>query len=174
MTQPIVETDRLTLRRIHTGDAAFLLVLLNDPAFLQFVGDKGVRTLADAETYVRTGPIESYARFGFGLLLVTLRDDGAPIGICGLLQRDMLDAPDLGFALLPEFRRNGYAAEAAAAVLEWGGAQRGIHRILAIVQPENARSIELLHRLGFGAGQPAAPAPLVPGAAPVILLARQR
>jgi RimJ/RimL family protein N-acetyltransferase len=97
------------------ADAAFVVELLNDPSFLQHIGDKGVRTEADACRYLETGPLASYARHGFGLLRVGLRESGEPVGMCGLLKRDWLPDPDIGFALLPRFWRRGYALEAASA-----------------------------------------------------------
>lgn len=143
----VVETRRLVLRRITADDAAFMLELLNQPSFLRFVGDKGVRTLDDARRYILEGPVASYARFGFGLFLTVLRDGQAPIGICGLLKRDTLDDVDLGFANLPQFCSQGYAHEAAYAVLEYGRRRCGLERIVAIVSPDNAASIALLEKL---------------------------
>ena len=147
--QRVLETPRLVLRRISTDDAAFMLELLNDPAFLQLIGDRGVRTLEDARAYILSGPVASYARFGFGLNLVTLAGLGAPIGICGLLQRDTLEDPDIGFALLPAFRGQGYAIEAAAAVMEYGKRAFALERIVAVLSPGNTGSRRLLLQLGM-------------------------
>lgn len=143
------ETDRLVLRRLRLEDAPFILVLLNDPDWLRFIGDRGVRTLEDAEKYIRTGPIESYARHGFGLFLTELKADGTPIGLCGLLKRDVLEDVDVGYAFLPDFRGNGYAFEAAAAALRFGKETIGLKRVAAITNPENARSIRVLEKLGL-------------------------
>jgi ribosomal-protein-alanine N-acetyltransferase len=131
------------------GDASFICQLLNDPAFLQYIGDKGVRSEADAVAYITNGPLASYARFGFGLYIVELRDAARPIGISGVLKRDALPDPDLGFAFLPEYRSQGYAFEAGQAVLEYARDVFGLERILAIVSSENTRSMALLARLGF-------------------------
>jgi RimJ/RimL family protein N-acetyltransferase len=122
---------------------------LNDPAFIRNIGDRGVRTDADAIEYIDKGPMASYARHGFGLCAVDFAAGGATIGICGLLQRDELPAPDLGFAFLPQFRSQGYAFEAAAAVKADAHVRLGIDRLLAIVNPDNAPSIRLLEKLGF-------------------------
>jgi RimJ/RimL family protein N-acetyltransferase len=97
----VVETQRLTLRRIEIGDADFILGLLNDPSFLRFIGDKRIRTLDDARDYIVNGPIASYQPFGFGLYLTAPKPELTPIGICGLLKRDSLEDVDVGFALLP-------------------------------------------------------------------------
>jgi RimJ/RimL family protein N-acetyltransferase len=145
----VIESSRLALRRFTPEDAAFVLELLNDADFLRFVGDKGVRTPQDAAAYIRKGPLDSYARLGFGLLLVALRETGQPIGMCGLLKREWLDDVDLGFALLPAFRRRGYATEAAVAVLAWARESLPVRRIVAIATPANAASIALLEKLGF-------------------------
>lgn len=145
----IVATERLTLRRFVEDDAAFMLTLLNDAAFLHYIGDRGVRTLDAARTYLRDGSIAAYERLGYGMYMVERRSDGAALGICGLVKRDTLDHADLGFAFLPEFRGGGYAIESARAVLDHARDDCGIERLLAIVSPENAPSIRLLERLGF-------------------------
>jgi RimJ/RimL family protein N-acetyltransferase len=144
----ILETPRLALRLIEAGDAPFILRLLNEPSFLRFIGDRGVRTLDDARAYIENGPVASYARHGLGLWLAQLRD-GTAIGMCGLLKRDNLDDIDIGFAYLPAFWGQGYAYEAAAAVMDHGRRVLGIPRIVAIVSPDNAGSIRLLEKIGL-------------------------
>jgi len=139
------ETERLLLRRITVDDAEFILTLLNEPSFLRYIGDKQVRNRDDARQYILNGPMASYERHGFGLLLVELRESHTPIGMCGLLKRDELPDPDIGFALLPDFWSKGFAFEAAAAVLKDGK----LPRILAITSLDNEVSISLLQRLGF-------------------------
>lgn len=145
----VLETERLSLRRLTGDDAAFVLELTNDPDWLRHIGDRGVRTLDDARAYVRDGPAASYARHGFGLYLVELSDGSVPAGICGLLRRDWLEDADLGFAFLPRFRGMGLAHEAARGTLEHGRDALGLRRIAAIVSPENAGSIRLLKKLGM-------------------------
>src|SRR5215213_1049228 len=144
----ILETERLTLRRITLDDADFIHRLLNEPSFLEFIGDKGVRTLDDACDYIRRGPLASYERFGFGLFITALKD-GTRIGICGLVKRDGLEDVDVGFAFLPEFWSKGYAVESAAAVMAYGQGQLGLQRIVAIVKPDNDGSIRVLEKLGL-------------------------
>ncbi len=139
-------TPRLHLRPFILDDAPFILRLLNEPSFLQHIGDKGVRDLEGAKGYLTNGPMVSYARHGHGLMAVELKETCEPIGMCGLLKRDNLDHPDLGYAFLPAFWSKGYALEAARAVLE--DAKR--ERVLAIVSQGNAASIRLLEKLGFG------------------------
>jgi len=145
----ILETDRLILRRLERADAEFVFTLVNDPAWLRYIGDRGVRTLADAVDYILQGPVQSYERYGFGLYLTELRASGVPIGICGLLKRETLPDVDLGFALLPQFWGNGYAHESAAAVLAWGKNTFQLERIVAITSPENHPSIKVLEKLDF-------------------------
>lgn len=147
----ILETDRLSLRRLRPDDAEFMLMLLNDPAFLRNVGDRGVRTSEAARAYIEAGPMASYEQNGFGLYLVTLRDSGEPIGLCGLVKREGLADVDLGFAVLPQFRGHGYAAEAAAAVLAYARTNLGLKQLAAIALPNNHGSIRILQRLGFQA-----------------------
>jgi len=130
-------------------DAPFVRALMNEPSFIAHIGDRGVRTIEDAQRYIENGPWTRYATRGFGLWLVQLRETSEPIGICGLLQRDTLPSPDIGFAFLPRFWGNGYAFEAAAAVMHFAATDRHESEILAIVNPANAASIRLLERLGF-------------------------
>lgn len=145
----ILETERLVLRRMTLNDDTFIRTLLNEPSFLRYIGDRGVRTLDDARRYIADGPLASYDRVGFGLYVVETKGDEMPIGICGLLKRDTLEHPDIGFAFLPWFWSKGYAFESAAAVLHYGRTTLGIRKILAIVSPDNEASIKLLQRLGF-------------------------
>ena len=145
----ILATARVCLRELTADDAPFILTLLNDPAWLQFIGDRGVRTIEDAVGYIERGPRASYALHGFGLYIVTLADSGTPIGICGLIRRDSLPGPDLGFAFLPAYRSQGYAFEAALAVRDFGRDRLRLPSLLAIVHPANGASIRLLERLGF-------------------------
>jgi ribosomal-protein-alanine N-acetyltransferase len=145
----VVETERLVLRRVTPEDAAFILELINDPAWLRFIGDRGVRTLEGARDYISSSLVPMYERNGFGLYLTELKDGGVPVGICGLIKRDSLDDVDVGFAFLPQFRGRGYGYESAAAVLEYGRETFGLKRIVAITNPENYDSQRLLVKLGF-------------------------
>ncbi|HET6329695.1 MAG TPA: GNAT family N-acetyltransferase [Holophagaceae bacterium] len=145
----MLETSRLHLQPLTLDDAPFILRLLNEPSFLQHIGDKGVRDLEGAKGYLTNGPMASYARHGHGLMAVVLKAAGGPIGMCGLLKRDNLEHPDLGYAFLPEFWSKGYAMEAAAAVLDHGSKSLGFRTLLAIVSQDNAASIRLLGKLGF-------------------------
>jgi RimJ/RimL family protein N-acetyltransferase len=148
-TVATLETERLVIRALTPDDAPLILDLLNQPSFLRYIGDRKVRTLEDARRYITTGPVASYARFGFGLCLVTLKRGMEPTGICGLLKRDALPEPDLGFALLPRFWSKGYAFEAASAVLTDARARLALPRVLAITSADNGASIRLLAKLGF-------------------------
>src|ERR1043166_8727098 len=126
----VLETDRLILRHLTTDDVEFVLELLNDPSFIRYMGDKQVRNLEDAQRYITDGPAKSYETYGFGLNLVELRSNQTPIGICGVLQRETLPAPDIGFAFLPAYWHKGYAFEAAAAVMKHARETLGIDQIL--------------------------------------------
>jgi RimJ/RimL family protein N-acetyltransferase len=145
----VLETDRLNLRRISIDDAEFILQLLNEPSFLQFIGDRGVRTFEDARNYILNGPMASYERFGFGLYLTELKEPRVPIGMCGLLKRDTLEDVDIGFAFVPQYWKQGYAMESAAAVMAHAKNAFGLNRLAAITSPENEPSIALLLKLGM-------------------------
>ena len=127
----------------------FILRLLNDEAWIRFIGDKNVHSIADAVRYLEAGPLAMYARHRHGLYAVELKDTGQPMGLCGLLLRDGWEEVDLGFALLPEFRKHGYAEEAARATLAYGRKALALQRVVAITDPENERARRLLCRLGL-------------------------
>lgn len=146
---PVVVTDRLALRPLTAGDAEFILALLNDPAWLEFIGDRGVRTVEDARGYLEKGPIAMHARHGFGLYRVERKADGTPIGMCGLIRREGLDDVDLGFAFLPEFRSQGYALESARATMALARSAFGLKRVVAVTSVANRDSIRLLEKIGF-------------------------
>jgi RimJ/RimL family protein N-acetyltransferase len=145
----MLATERLRLERLTCDDSTFILGLLNEPGFIAFIGDKGVRTEDDARQYLRDGPIGSYATNGFGLYLVRLSDSGEPVGICGLVKRDEFDEPDLGFAFCEEHWGKGFASEASQAVLEHGRLDLGLRRIIAIADADNVASVKVLNKLGF-------------------------
>ena len=151
MTAPpiILETPRLMLRAAVPTDAPFFLALLNDPSWLENIGDRGVRSQPDAERYIRENIQAPYAVLGYGLNVMQLKTSGEPIGVCGLVKREFLPAPDLGFALLPEFSGVGYASEAARAVMAHARRTLGIEQLYAIVKRGNERSERLIAALGF-------------------------
>jgi RimJ/RimL family protein N-acetyltransferase len=144
-----LETQRLFLRAFTVDDAQFVLTLLNEASFIRYIGDKKVRNLDDARRYLLNGPIASYERHGFGLCVVELRESRTPIGMCGLLKREELPDPDIGFAFLPDFWSKGFGFEAASAVLHDARERLGLERVLAITSLDNEPSIKLLERLGF-------------------------
>lgn len=144
-----LETPRLRLRPLTTGDAGFILALVNDPDWLRHIGDRGVHDLDGARAYLTRGPLAMYERHGFGLWAVEPREGGGPAGLCGLIRREGLDDVDIGFAFLQAFRGRGYAREAAAATLEHARRQLGLARVVAIVSPGNLASIRVLESLGL-------------------------
>jgi RimJ/RimL family protein N-acetyltransferase len=144
-----IETSRLQLRWLEFTDADLIYQLVNDPQWLRFIGDRQVADRDGARRYIEDGPCTMYRRSGFGLNRVALKDSDTPIGICGLLQRDSLPLPDLGFAFLPEYRRQGYALEAADAILQHAYLILQQIQVLAIVNRDNHPSTHLLDKLGF-------------------------
>jgi len=144
-----IETERLLLTELSEDDAAFIQGLVNEPSFLRYIGDRGVRTTDDARRYIREGPVASYGKHGYGLLRMGLKPEGTPIGMCGILRRDTLPEPDLGFSMLPAWWSKGYAHEAAAAVMAHARESAGVGRVLAITNVDNDPSIRLLGKLGF-------------------------
>jgi ribosomal-protein-alanine N-acetyltransferase len=145
----ILETERLILRRLTVDDSEFILELLNDPSFIRNIGDRNVRTIDDACSYIVNGPVASYAKHGFGLYLVLLKETNESIGMCGLIKRDGLEDVDIGYALLPRFWSRGYAVEAARGTMTYGRDVIGLKRLVAIVDPANEASIRVLEKLGL-------------------------
>jgi RimJ/RimL family protein N-acetyltransferase len=145
----VLETERLTLRRMTPNDAPFMLATLNEPSFVQNVADRGVRTLEGAVDYIRTKIMPSYEQFGFGFYVVELKETGTPIGVCGIVKRETMDDVDIGYSLLDQYAGHGYAFEAASAVMEYGRRVHGLERIVGMTSPTNHRSIRLLEKLGL-------------------------
>lgn len=145
----ILETRRLRLRKFTTGDTAFIIELLNSPGWLQFIGDRNVKTKGQAKRYLEDGPLKSYINHGYGLWLVELKSDNKAIGMCGIVNRDFLDNPDIGFAFLPGYHGNGYATEIADATMDYAKRQLHIPTITAITAKDNEKSIRLLEKIGL-------------------------
>lgn len=144
----VAETARLRLRTAGRGDAAFYLALVNDPGFIEHIGDRGIRSLDDAARALEEGPVAMQRARGHSLYVVELKENGLPVGMCGLIKRDTLDGIDLGYAFLEAWRGRGYAREAARAVLAHA-ADIGLRRVLAITTPNNNASNCLLRKLGM-------------------------
>ena len=145
----VLETDRLILRHLSDDDAEFMLELLNDPSFIRNIGDRKIRSLDGAKVYIQNGPVASYAKNGFGLYLVQLKETGESIGMSGLIRRDQLDDVDIGYAFLPKFWSKGYASESAQAIKQYAQDVIGLIRMVAITDPTNTGSIRVLEKLGM-------------------------
>lgn len=144
----ILETERLRLRPFTLEDTKFIVELLNSPGWLEFIGDRNVKTEKQAADYLRNGPLKSYAENGYGLSLVETKD-GQPVGMCGIIKRDLLEHPDIGFAFLEAFTGKGFAFEIAKATLSHAIAAWNISKVSAITLPHNKRSIQLLEKIGL-------------------------
>lgn len=145
----VIETERLILRKFTLDDATFMLELLNTPMWLRFIGDRGVRTIEEAENYLSDGNIKSYQEYGFGFYVVVIKGTNESIGICGIKKREELVDIDIGFGFLPQFIGKGYGYEAASATLDYALNFLKIKRIVAIVDPENVASISLIKKIGL-------------------------
>ena len=149
MQGPVLNTERLELRWLTLADTPMMLAVWNDPAFVRFVADRGIRSLEQARAAVEAGPLRLYAEYGYGPFRVRRRADGMDMGICGLFRRDGLEEPDIGFAILPDFCGMGYGFEASTAVLQHAREALGLPCVTAIVSPHNDASIGLLEKLGM-------------------------
>lgn len=145
----VAKTERLKLLKITLSDAPFLFELMNSPHWIKYIGDRQIRTIADAENHIKKNVISSYDNFGFGFYKVQLKTTEEPIGTCGLIKREQLEVPDIGFAFLPQFERNGYGHESSVAVLELAKEEFKIPKLGAITSQENKNSINLIEKLGL-------------------------
>jgi RimJ/RimL family protein N-acetyltransferase len=145
----ILETERLLLRRFTITDTTFIIELVNSPGWLTFIGDRNLKTEEQAKKYLQNGPLKSYEINGFGLYLVELKSNRLPIGMCGILKRDNLENPDIGFAFLPEYMGRGFAFEIANATMTYAKDMLKLPVIFAITIPGNKRSINLLEKIGL-------------------------
>ncbi len=145
----VIQTERLSLRWLTEADAEFILDLLNQPSWLEFIGDRGVRNLDDACAYINNGPLAMIKRHGFGLYLTEIKSSKTPIGLCGLLKRETLDDVDIGFAFHPDFWGKGYAKEAASACVDYARGPLMLDRLVAITLATNQASIALLKVIGM-------------------------
>jgi len=145
----VIETERLVLCKFALNDAPFIFDLLNSPKWLQYIGDRGIKSFSDAQDYLVNGPLKSYANYGFGLYLIKLKDAGTPIGMCGLIKRDYLEDIDIGYALLPQYEGKGYAYEIALATTTYASNKLHLLKLAAITNFDNEGSVKLLKKMGF-------------------------
>ncbi len=149
MSKTIATDGIITLSELSTSDAPFIYELMNDPMYIVNIGDRGIHTHHDAELYLTEGPLSSYNTLGFGLWKVTLNETLNPIGICGILQRDYLDHPDIGYATLSRYRKLGLTFKAILATLSYYKANFEGDKLYGLTQPNNKTSQALLIKVGF-------------------------
>jgi RimJ/RimL family protein N-acetyltransferase len=146
----IAETHRLLISKLSLDDGPFFLELVNTPNWLKYIGDRNLKTVEDAKTYLKNGTLKSYNNFGFGFYKLQLKEENnKTIGTCGLIKRDALECVDLGFAMLPNYERKGFGYESSVAILKLAKEQFKLHKVAAITLPENTSSIKLLEKLGL-------------------------
>jgi ribosomal-protein-alanine N-acetyltransferase len=145
----ILETDRLTLKHVALTDAPFIIELLNTKGWLKYIGDRNVKTLADAENYIANGPLKSYTENGYGPFKIISKLHNTPIGICGFYKREFLENPDVGYALLPGYEGKGYAYEALTAIIDYARVLN-FSELMAFTMMDNLASVKLLKKAGFG------------------------
>lgn len=144
-----IASERLLIDQANVNDAPFILKLFNDPGWIEFVGNKGMKTLADARIYIEEKLFAEYDRWGFGFFVVKLKESMTPVGFCGLRKADYLDHVDIGFGLLSQYHGNGYACEAASAVLKNKELSFGLKKVVAIVESGNVNSVKVIERIGL-------------------------
>ena len=143
-----LSTSQLDLRQPRHGDESWIYALNHDPLWLRFIGNRGVNTLLDATTYIDNA-VKHFDTHGYGLFAIEDRLTGKALGMCGLINRGLFSAPDLGFALLPEARGKGIGVEACEAVIAFAREQLCVDYLTAMTHGENHDSQKLLRKLGF-------------------------
>ena len=141
--------SNILIRPMELMDAEFVLDLYNQPAFIQYIADKQIKNIDDAKAYITHGPKASHQHFGHGLDVIIDAEKQLPVGVCGLLQRAELSAPDLGYAISSQFVGLGYAYQACQIAIAQGFDTLITNEILAIVSLHNIPSIGLLEKLNF-------------------------
>lgn len=149
MNPPVLETGRLVLRPVTTSDAAFIVELLNTEGWLKNIGDRGVRTEEEAVAFIEGRMMKMYEDHHLGSYIVELKEGKISVGTCGLVHRDFLDQPDIGYAFLPGFMGKGYAIEAALAVKNYAIEVRKQSKLYAFCLPANTPSVRVLTKLGL-------------------------
>ncbi len=145
----IIESERAVLRKYTLDDTDFIINLLNQQSFIENIGDRGIKTIPDAEDYLKKSILNSYQQNGFGLNMVELKESKIPIGMCGILKRDTLDHADLGYAFLPEYCGLGYASEITETLIQSAKRLYNLEKIVAITNSHNKKSRKLLEKIGF-------------------------
>ncbi|WKN40823.1 GNAT family N-acetyltransferase [Tunicatimonas pelagia] len=145
----ILETNRLVIKQATVDDTNFFYRLLNSANWLKHIGDRGIRSEEDAQSYIEDNFIDSYREHGYGLFKMMLKSSNVPIGVCGFVKRDYLESADIGFAILPECEGQGYTLEAAKALMHYGRTVLKLRPILAITTDTNSRSRALLTKIGL-------------------------
>ena len=145
----VIETPRLRLRTATLDDAPFYLALVNEPSWIANIGDRNIHTLEAARAALEAGPMAQQREHGYSFYIIERRSDGAGMGMGGMIRRDSLPGPDIGYAMLPAYWGQGYAYEAAAAVVQHARHVLGIPTLYGITSPQNQASINLLNKLGL-------------------------
>lgn len=143
------ETERLIIRPMSLDDAEFIFELYNSPKFIKYIGDRNIKTLSDAENYIRNRFLPQFEKLGFGNYLIVTKDENQKIGGVGVFEREGLDVVDIGFSLLERFEGKGYAYEAAFKVKSIGMDEFGLKKISAITTKDNFSSQKLIEKLGL-------------------------
>lgn len=144
-----IQTERLILKRVSLADAEFIQKLYNGAKFIEFIGDKGIRTVEDAQNYIEKRFLPQIEKLGFGNYIIIRKEDERKVGSVGIFERDGLDVHDIGFSFLPEFEAKGYGFEAASALIHVSFTEFGLQKISAITSNANISSQKLIEKLGL-------------------------
>ena len=143
------QTKRLIIRPTSVKDSFFMYQLMNTDSWLEYIGDRNIRSESDAKDYILKSIISQYERLGYSSYTLIDKVNNEKIGVCGLYDRASVEGIDLGFALLSNYERLGLAYEAAARLIMAAREDFNLSELSAITLMENARSKALLKRLGF-------------------------
>ncbi len=145
----VLRTARLRLRWFGQGDAAFVRGLLNEPAWIEHIYDAEVRTEEQAAAWIRERLETRYWLLGFGFWAVERLEDGEVVGLAGVIQREGLSHPDIGYGFPARFWGHGYAREAASGTFDYCRQVLGMRHLMGTTAPENHPSGRVLLAIGM-------------------------
>lgn len=149
MTFKSFETERLILKPTDLEDVDLIFELMNSPKWLEYIGDRNIKTKEDARQYILDKHLPNFENNGYGSYTVILKENGNKVGSSGLFQRDVLEVVDIGFAFLPEYEKKGYGYESSNKILEVAKTEFGLNKVSAITLPNNIASQKLIEKLGL-------------------------
>ncbi|WP_096189620.1 GNAT family N-acetyltransferase [Evansella halocellulosilytica] len=144
----VIETERLTLRKMTLGDEEHLMEIFSDPVAMQYY--RSTKTNDEARKWIHWN-LDNYEKSGVGLWICELKDDGTFVGQCGIVPQtvDGQNEMEIGYLFARKYWGKGYATEAANASKEYGQNELNQSRLISMIYIENKPSIRVAKRIGM-------------------------